>query len=159
SGLTAVGGLLSFVAMDIQPIRTFGLFTGIGVLVTLILSVTFVPAVIRVADLKARLSLSNHTSKGMIWFCTAMARHRVPVGVALAGLALGGALFVGRIDSRVDNSSFYTPTSAPALAEGFLREHFGGSQFFQVHVEGDMTDPEVLRAVRGLADRVSVLPH
>jgi predicted RND superfamily exporter protein len=159
SGLTAVGGLLSFVAMDIAPIRTFGFFTGIGVLVTLMLSVTFVPAVIRVADLKQRISLVNHTSKGMIRFSTAVADHRVAVGALLAALAVGGAFFVGRIDSRIDNSSFYSATSPPARAEAFLKEHFGGSQFFQVHVAGDMNDPDVLREVRGMADRIAVLPH
>ena len=159
SGLTTVGGLLSFVAMDIDPIRTFGLFTGLGVLFTLILSVTFVPAVIRLADLKARLDLENHTSRGMVWFNTRMVTHRVPVGAGLAVLALVGSLFVGRIDSRVDNASFYTRTSPPAQAEAFMRDHFGGSQFFQVHVEGDMTDPDVLRGVRDLADRIAVLPH
>lgn len=159
SGLTAVGGLLSFVAMDMQPIRTFGLFTGIGVLVTLALSVTFVPAVIRVTDLKARLSLHNDTSKGMIRFSTAMVTHRARVGVALVALALGSAFFVGRIDSRIDNSSFYSATSSPALAEAFLREHFGGSQFFQLYLTGDMNDPQVLREVQGVADRIQVLSH
>ena len=159
SGLTAVGGLLSFVAMDMAPIRTFGLFTGIGVLVTLMLSVTFVPAVIRVADLKARVSMVNHTSKGMIRFATVMGEHRVAIGAGLGALALVSAVFVGRIDSRIDNSSFYSAKSAPAQAETFLRERFGGSQFFQLHVAGDMTDPEVLREVRGMGDRIAVLPH
>ncbi len=159
SGLTACGGLLSFVAMDMQPIRTFGLFTGIGVLVTLMLSVTFVPAVIRVADLKPRLSLDNHTSKGMIRFTTAIQKRRLPVGVALVVLSLAGAAFVGRLDSRIDNSSFYSAKSPPAQAEAFLRERFGGSQFFQVYVTADMTDPDVLREVRGIADHVAVLPH
>ncbi len=37
SGLTACGGLLSFMTMDIEPIRTFGLLTVIGVFVTLAL--------------------------------------------------------------------------------------------------------------------------
>ncbi len=159
SGLTAVGGLLSFVVMDMQPIRTFGLFTGIGVLVTLVLSVTFVPAVIRVADLKQRLSLDNHTSKGMIRFCTAMVTHRMPVVIGLGALAVGSAFFVGRLDSRIDNSSFYSAKSAPAQGEEFLRERFGGSQFFQLHVAGDMNDPDVLRALREAADRILVLPH
>lgn len=159
SGLTAVGGLLSFVAMDIGPIRTFGLFTGIGVLTTLILSMTFVPAVIRVADLKARLSLQNHTSRGMIWFTTRMAQSPRAVGAALVALSIAGALFVGRIDSRVDNATFYSKDSPPARAEAFLREHFGGSVFFQVDVEGDMNDPVTLREVRVIADRIAVVPH
>ena len=159
SGLTAAGGLLSFVWMDMKPIQTFGLYTGLGVMVTLLLSVTFVPAVIRVLDLKPKMSLDNHTSKGMIRFSTAMVRLRLPVGVGLAVLALGSAAFVGRIDSRIDNSSFYSAKSPPALAERFLREHFGGSQFIQVHVAGDMNDPGVLREVRFVGDRIALLPH
>ncbi len=159
SGLTAVSGLLSFMAMDMEPIRTFGKFTGIGVLVTLILSVTFVPAVIRVANLSARLSLHNHTSKGMIRFSTAMVTHRLPVGVGLVVLGLVAAVFVGRIDSRIDNSAFYTAKSEPALGAAFLHDHFGGSQFFQLYLTGDMNDPDVLREVRGMADRIAVLPH
>ena len=52
-GLTTVLGLLSFLAMDIQPMRTFGLFTAIGIFATLVFSLTFVPAVIVVLRLGA----------------------------------------------------------------------------------------------------------
>ena len=160
SGLTAVGRAALVRGDGHEPIRTFGLFTGLGVLVTLILSVTFVPAVIRVADLKARLSLDNHTSRGMIRFSTAMRQHRVPVGVGARGAGAGGA----RRSWGASTAGSTTPrstraTSPPARAEAFLREHFGGSQFFQLHVDGDMNDPEVLREVRGIADRIAVLPH
>jgi uncharacterized protein len=159
SGLITAGGLLSFLAMDIEPIRTFGLFTAVGVLTTLVLSITFVPAVIRIFDIKPRLSLHTPTSRGMVRFCVEMATHRARWGIVLGVLALAGALFVGRIDSRIDNASFYSATSPPARGEAFLREHFGGSQFLQIHVEGDMNDPGVLREVRALADRIAVLPH
>ena len=36
AGLTTVFGLLSFLAMDIAPMRTFGLFTAIGIFSTLV---------------------------------------------------------------------------------------------------------------------------
>jgi predicted RND superfamily exporter protein len=159
SALTTVGGLLSLVAMDVEPIRSFGFFTAVGVLVTLVLAFTFVPAVIVLADLKGNLSLATPTSTFMVRFCTLAATHRRAFGAAIAAVAIGGALFLGRLDSRIDNSAFYSATSPPAQAEAFLRRHFGGSQFVQLHVEGDMTDPGVLREVRALADRISVLPH
>lgn len=159
SGLTAVSGLLSFVFMDMQPVRTFGLFTGIGVLVTLILSVTFVPAVVRIAELKGKMSLATPTSGLMVKFCTVCQTRPLPVGIVLVVLGLVSALFVGRLDSRIDNSSFYAKNSAPAAAEAFLKEYFGGSQFFQLQVEGDMTDPDALRELRQLGDKVSLLPH
>jgi predicted RND superfamily exporter protein len=159
SALTTMGGLFSLVAMDVQPIRSFGFFTAIGVLVTLVLTFTFVPAVIVLADLKGNLALATPTSQTMVRFCTAAATKRGAFGVVLGLFALGGALFLGRLDSRVDNASFYSASSPPAKAEAFLREHFGGSQFLQIHVEGDMEDPDVLREVRALADRVALVPH
>ena len=39
-------GLLSFTAMDIAPLRTFGAFTAVGIFATLVFSLTFVPAVV-----------------------------------------------------------------------------------------------------------------
>ena len=62
----------------------------------------------------------------MVWISTRLATHRTAVGVVLAALALFGALFVGKIDSRIDNEAFYSRQSPPAQAEGFMREHFGG---------------------------------
>ncbi len=159
SALTTMGGLFSLVAMDVEPIRSFGFFTAFGVLVTLVLTFTFVPAVIVLADLKGNLSLATPTSQTMVRFCTQAATHRVAYGAVLGVLAIGGALFLGRLDSRIDNSAFYSATSPPAKAEAFMRQHFGGSQFLQLHVEGDMDDPDVLREVRALADRIAVLPH
>lgn len=159
SALTTIGGLLSLVAMDVEPVRAFGFFTAFGVLVTLVLTFTFVPAVIVLADLKGNSALATPTSTTMVKFCTLAATRRWTFGAALGLVAVAGALFVGRLDSRIDNSTFYSATSPPARAEAFLREHFGGSQFLQLHVEGDMTDPDVLREVRALADRIAVLPH
>jgi predicted RND superfamily exporter protein len=159
SGLTAVSGLLSFVFMDMEPVRTFGLFTGIGVLVTLILSVTFVPAVVRIAELKGKMALATPTSTLMVKFCTTCQTRPIPVGVGLVLLGALSAVFIGRLDSRIDNSSFYSRHSPPAAAEAFLKNYFGGSQFFQVQVEGDMNDPDALRELRFLGDHIALLPH
>ena len=42
-------------------------------------------------------------------------------------------------------------------ADRFLRERFGGASFVQIEVEGDMSDPAALRAVRQLSDRISLV--
>ncbi|MFO0762455.1 MAG: MMPL family transporter [Byssovorax sp.] len=159
SGLTVVAGLLSFVLMDMKPVQDFGLFTGIGVLVTLLLGVTFVPAVVRIAELKGKMRVATPTSSLMVKFCTVCQQKPWPVGIGLVVLALASGVFVGRLDSRIDNSSFYTAKSPPAEAEAFLKDHFGGSQFFQVEVDGDMSDPDALRELRMLGDEITMLPH
>ncbi|MEP7125681.1 MAG: MMPL family transporter [Byssovorax sp.] len=158
-GLTSVAALLSLLVMNITPMRTFGLFTAFGLLVALTLSLTFIPAVIRLAGLKGRAPSRGIFVATLVKITTAVAEHRAAVGAALAILAIAGAFGVTRVQARMDNAAFYSKGSPPDLAEAFLRDHFGGAQFFQLEVEGDLSDPGVLREVRGLADSVAVLPH
>jgi hypothetical protein len=159
SGLTTVAGLLSFILMDIAPLRTFGIFTALGILFTLILSMTFVPAVIYLVKLKGKPMEDARPHRFMVWMCTLPQRQRALVGGALGVVALVSSFFVARVDSRMDNGAFFSKGSPPDQAETFLHDHFGGSLFVQIQVEGDMTDPAVLRDVRALSDRIAVLPH
>ena len=70
SGLTAAGGLLSFVAMDMEPIRTFGLFTGDRRDGRRWCSPSrSCPRSSGSPTSRRGSRLHNHTSKGMIRFC------------------------------------------------------------------------------------------
>ncbi|MRG92078.1 efflux RND transporter permease subunit [Polyangium spumosum] len=159
SGLTTFVGLLSFLLMDIAPLRTFGIFTALGILITLILSLTFVPAVIYLVRLKGKPAEAAGPARFHVWLTTLPQRRRLVVAPVLAALAITSGIFVGKVDSRMDNAAFFSKDSPPDQAETFLRDHFGGSLFLQIQVEGDMTDPVVLRELRVLADRIAVLPH
>jgi predicted RND superfamily exporter protein len=158
-GLTSVAALLSLLVMNIAPMRTFGLFTAFGLLVALTLSLTFIPAVIRLVGLKGRAPADGVVRATLVALSVAVAKHRVMVGAALAALAIAGAFGVTKVQARMDNAAFYSKGSPPDQAEAFLRDHFGGAQFFQLEVEGDLSEPGVLREVRGLADTVALLPH
>ncbi len=159
TGLVTICGLLSFLAMDIEPMRTFGLFTAIGVAVTLVLAVTFVPAVVRLVELGGRHNIQGPTSRWMARFSTFVVRRKAAMGIVLGLVALAGATLMLRLDTRIDAEAFFSADSPPAEASRFLHDHFGGGQFFQVQIGGDMTDPAVLREVRAAADRITLLPH
>jgi predicted RND superfamily exporter protein len=157
AGLTTAVSLLSFVCMDIQPLRTFGVFTAAGIVTNLLLAVTFVPAVVRLGGLKHRPSRGEALGR-LMGRLSAFAHARRPVfGAALAAIAFAGAFFTARVDTRVDHATFFSAGSPPDRAEDFLRVHFGGSEFVQIHVRGDMNDPHVLREVRRIADRLRLL--
>jgi uncharacterized protein len=159
TGLVSALALLSLAFVDIAPMRTFGVFTAVGLFASLVLALTFVPAVIRIVGLKGRAA-----GKGAIWaflgeLCRGAQAHRKAALLGIGIVAGAGALLATRLESRMDNAAFFSKGSPPDLANAFLRDHFGGSQFFQIQVEGDMTDPAVLREVRAIADRVALLPH
>lgn len=159
SGLTTTVSLLSFLFMDIAPLRTFGIFTALGIFITLVLAMTFVPAIILLARLKGKKPQDLGPATFHIWLTTLPQRRRMVVGAAVAALSIGSAFFVGKLDSRMDNAAFFAKNSPPDQAERFLHDGFGGSLFLQVQVDGDMTDPAVLREVRLLGDRLAAVPH
>src|SRR5262249_3630424 len=86
------------------------------------------------------------------------ARRRVPLLFALAALFAAAVPLALRVDSRVDEAAFFAKGSPPARAEALLHDRFGGSTFLQVAVDGDLTQPAVLRSLSELADRIAVLP-
>lgn len=157
AGLTTAVGLLSFLAMDIAPLRSFGLFTSVGILATLLLAVTFIPAVLYVARLRRDQGGIGVLRAACRRLALTSRRHRAAWAAALALLALAGAAFTGRVRTSMDTTSFYSAGSPPARAEQFMRRHFGGSLFVQVYLQADLGQPAMLRLVQQLADRVSLL--
>lgn len=158
SGLTTSFGLLSFIMMDIPPMRTFGVFTALGLTLSLILALVFIPAVLVVFPFKGK------APPPFLWLGERMAtlsigaRHRRKLGlVSTLVLVALGALYSSRVSSTLDTTAFFDEDSPPARADAFMQRHFGGSQFIQVEIRGDMNDPAVLREVQLLADRIALV--
>lgn len=159
AGFTTAASLVSFAAMDIQPVRIFGVFTSLGILITLILSVTFVPSLISLFRLKGKVGSSGPVPVLTSKLARFGRRRRVPVAATLTAVAIAFGLLVSKVDTGVDMTTFFSAGSPPDQAASFMREHFGGSQFVQVHAKGDMNDPLTLRRLRAVADRISQLPN
>ncbi|MCA9666033.1 MAG: MMPL family transporter, partial [Myxococcales bacterium] len=159
AGLTTVASLLSFMTMDLAPMRSFGLFTAIGVLATLILALTFVPAVITLLRFRGRKVPGEAAGLRVLEVIVAFARkRRMGVSAALGVLCAVGLVLAFNVDSRIELSNLFAHDSEPARAERFMRARFGGSTFLQVHVVGDLRRPEVLREVRRIGDKIRVMP-
>jgi predicted RND superfamily exporter protein len=160
TGATAAAAIASFVVMDIPPIRTFGLFTAIGIVVSTAVSLTFLPAAIRALNLGSRrgapTGVLRRAAVRLAVFCQTRRR---PVLVALALVLVVFSFLVTRVKTGVDQSSFFRSGSPPHAADLFLRDHFGAAQFLQILIEGDLRDPTVLLEVQSLADRLELLPH
>lgn len=159
SGITTVFGLLSFVMMDIKPLRTFGLFTAFGLLVALVLALVFLPVVVTLTPVRgSEQKPFPFVDRWTAALSVLVMRHKRASYLALGACSLVALFFVGRVDSRLDTTAFFDPGSPPARAETFMRERFGGATFLQVEITGDMTEPVVLREVQHLADRISAVP-
>lgn len=160
SGLIAAAALLSFAVMDIAPMRTFGMFTALGLMAKLTLALTFVPAVLVLARIQGKKKAAPEHSKSrlLVGLMTWAQKNRSVLRVALVAVFVVAVPIAFRVDTHNDNSSFFSKDSPPDRAERFLQARYGGSQFIQVEMVGDMTDPAMLREVSHVADRIAALP-
>lgn len=160
SAATVVAGLGSFITMDIAPMRVFGVFTSLGIILTLLMAVVFVPAAIRVFRLKGKPTAESAILGRATAHIVGLARkYRLATGGALLAIGVVCAFGINKVDTRMDNQSFFDPGSEPDRADHFLHDRFGGSLFVQVWVKGDMKDPYQLREVQRLADKIAGLPR
>lgn len=157
SAVTTTAGLVSFATMDIEPMRVFGLYTGIGILGALGFALVAAPAAMSLLEPKPRREEVGPLGRavGAIAGWAALRRRAVLGLVAL--VTLGCVAGTHGIDMRMDQAAFFDEDSEPATADAFLRRAFGGSQFVQVVVEGDFDDPRAMRGLQLLADRLEAL--
>ncbi len=157
AGLTTIAGLLSFLAMDMAPLRTFGLFTALGLLFSLILSLTFVPAVACTLKLRVRPRGPSLVSRATADVVASVMARPAMMRVVLVAVFVFGAALAARVDARMDPKSFFADGSPPAQGEAFFAEHFGGATYLQVELTADFQQPENLHMIAELSDRMSAV--
>ncbi len=156
-------GFLSFAVMNIRAMRTFGYACSFGVMFCLLFALTVLPAVVArwepasaANEKPASFAALGQTllrgfrlaRRGRLWVITAC--------LLLAVLCGGG---MTQVTVRMEPRAFFRPGSEPEQAQRFLDHTFGGSQFIQVLVEGDLTDPRALAEVRRLGAFARSLPE
>ncbi|MBW2274504.1 MAG: MMPL family transporter [Deltaproteobacteria bacterium] len=165
TSLTTAIGFLSFLSASMGPIRDFGLFTAVGILIAMALSFTFVPAIalllpassfVELSRGRARISQPARYERAVI--------HHPGLAAALAILlALAAAPGLGRLsvqDSWIDN---FDPDSALVSAERDFNAAFWGSYRFDVVLRSDepryFQYPDGLALVEGVRDVAAAGPH
>lgn len=167
AGLTTVAGFGSLSVSPIIPMKHFGIFTSIGVLVALIVALAFIPSLLILKGSgegskkqEANSGLKKKSGGRLIFpvlrlYAGAIIRRGFVI-VAVIILIIPVSLFgVSRI--IVDNSiiEYFKKSTEIRRADSFLREYFGGTKHFSIVVKGknrgDLTNPEVLKAMDELA--------
>ncbi len=140
TSITTALAFLSFLSASISPIRQFGLFASLGILLAMLLTFTFIPALAVILPVswfiprKAKKSGNGfHTlflwekraarQEGRAWL----------VGLLLLVLGLPGILLISVQDSWVGN---FDPDSPLPLADRRFNEEFWGSYRYDVVFEG-----------------------
>jgi uncharacterized protein len=153
SAATTCAGFLSFLAMDVEPMRSFGLFAAAGVGFTALVVITLVPALLsfsrRVPQRLGSARLAGPLGRLGGW----AVRNRGWALVVAVMLAAAGLLGISRIAPDATMKTFFAEGSEPDRADDFLERHFGGSVYLQIYFEGDMRSPFVLAQLRKVVEK------
>lgn len=166
AGCVASLGFFSLMVFDISAVRTFGIFTGLGIIAAMILEMTFIPALrctlkppIFDAGKKRRRLWFGVTD----WIASAVTgSSRAPiylVTIVVSAIAISG---IFRIVEDNSVKKYFSPSQDFQLDDKFLNENLGGTNTIYLLVEGKAPDtiknPTVLRAIADLQSFLDAQP-
>ena len=160
TALTTAAGFLSFLTAAMVPIRYFGVFTSVGVLAAMVVSLTFFPAVLSLLSPRAGRGLRRQMKRGGDLAATGWAAQTLSSlgrGVArrpllVWSITVGSMLIclIGLQRLYVDSSwiDVFHQQSPVRIGDEVLREKFQGTLPIYVAIEGHepdlLKDPDLL---------------
>ena len=169
AGLVAALGFFSLMSFEIATIRTFGLFTGLGILSALLIELTFIPALRSylpapqpIADLQevARPRLWDRLAQGLTTLAIERNRTIVLGFAVLAGIAM---LAMSHINRENSTKSYFGEGLQLRKDDRLLNDKLAGTNTLYVVFQGSradhMKDPAVLRVIEEAQSFISTLPE
>jgi hypothetical protein len=141
AAFTTIIGFISLLSSQVYPIKYFGIFTAVGILVAFLLALSFLPAMVIIFGYKPKLKEVDNTSiqKSETW-------ERVTNWLLLRKKAIYISVVIVLIISGIGiqkvwiNSSFlsnFEKNSDIALTDKFVNSKFGGTSTLNVILESD----------------------
>jgi len=161
AALATVCGFGSFVIMDISAMRAFGAFMSAGTAIAAAVALIVVPAALFQIRLKPEAvapPARSRLARSLVRAVAVLDARPILTGVLVLAIAAGSTLGVLRIRSEMSAASYYTRETDDVRADRFLSDRFGGSQFLQLMVAGDIRDSLVLDEIARTEDYTAALP-
>ena len=174
TSITTAVGFLSLSFAEMPPFVIFGIFTVLGIFVSWLLTITFIPAVLTVLKPKVggylakRRALRVHSEQNRLTKMLvdgAKFLHTRRNAATIVVLVLVVVGLVGASKLYVDSSwmSDFRKDSDLVVANKMFNDKFDGTIFMNVVVEGDKKDvfksPDLLRHIEGLQNYVDDMQY
>jgi len=152
AGLTTLIGFLAFLTSKLSLIREFGIFTALGVGFAMIISMTFLPAVLSLMKVKrikrgAKKIEKEWTTRMMDKlgeFVLLKAKLIIVCGIVVGLFSL---FMVTKLSREVNMIDYFKKNSEIRQAEEMMEDRLGGSIPVQIVVKGDLKSPFVLKEI------------
>jgi len=170
--LTSITTMAAFIGLSfgaaMKPISEFGLFAALGVAAACFFSLTALPAVLVLTDLKPRVAAGGAVA-GAGWVdagvaALTQASFRRPFTALALVVALFAVMlaFASRAEFDYERQRYFAETDSVRLADREVNERLGGVNFLDVVVSapeaGGLMTPDSLAAIADLRRRLAALP-
>jgi predicted RND superfamily exporter protein len=155
SGLTTIAGILGLLTHSIIPARQDGILAATGVTMALIMSLTFIPAlisltgsgIIKTKEKPVMRKIFDRFLSKLSKIIIKCPRRILIISAAVTLLVSMGIIFI-RIETNQEN--YFPPGNPIRLASGIINKKFGGSQTISIMIEGDIKDPTIMHKIDNL---------
>jgi predicted RND superfamily exporter protein len=162
TGFTTAGGLASFLAAELNPVRELGMLTPTGVLVGLIYCLVLLPSLLMVVPLRRKADLNPEGQPGLIERALvrggdmAVSRPWTVIGVTALIILLGG-LGAARLIFVHDPMTWFPETDPLRVSTDLIDSEMGGTLSMEMvadsGVENGLHRPAVMNALAELGER------
>ncbi len=143
TGITSALGSATLIIFKVTSIREFGIISAAGILATLLITLTFIPAILALLR-KAKKSPSTANSPLFDKILRAMADFAINkrVQVLLVAILLMLISFAGISKIRVgtDFVNMFPPDHSIRETFAFFNDKFGGARYMNIMLEGEDSD-------------------
>ncbi|MGH8536355.1 MAG: efflux RND transporter permease subunit [Gammaproteobacteria bacterium] len=168
AGLIAAVTFYTLTTSEIPAAKHFGVFAGSGVLATMILELTFIPALRSLLPAPKVKETLRERQRDLLdrlldRLAVNLVSGRAPVILGIS-VAVIGLVFAGALRLNVDNSlkRYSRPESEVRVDDTILNRYFGGTNTIYFLVEGldkdAAKDPKVLKAMASLQEFLAKQP-
>jgi hypothetical protein len=169
AGTIAALSFCSLATFRTATIRTFGLFTGFGILSAMVIELTIIPAVRallpapRLREREREAAAHPWLDGFLAWSARLASGPRRWSVFAVSGLVVVGCLVLARrIDVDMSYKREFSTTDSIRVDDAAINERFAGTNTLVFLVEGDadgdLEEPPIMRAIYGLERRLEQEP-
>jgi uncharacterized protein len=157
SALTIIAGFLSLAFTHIPAVRTTAIFAAIGAAFTMILSLTFIPAVLALLPRRAmefRVGLAGKMCHNLGVTGRWATSHQTALYLLTAIIMIASLVGMGRITIDIDYFHFFKPSAETSVGLAKINQRLSGAVTFEMIVEGQrpgaMEEPQTLEKLAEL---------
>lgn len=130
SAFTTIAGFLSLLTADLKPVWQLGIFTSIGIAISLLSATLLVPSILLLVSPKPRKKLSDEGESILLKKITnSIVHHRTITFIIIGFFVVLFSIFIPKINVDTQIENFLNDKTEIVQSSKFLRNNFGGDDY------------------------------